>query len=395
MDDGGRETGRLSATIRAFHSSMSLLPSPLDALPDFRGLDLVVVGDLVADRYVYARPSRPSREAPLVVLCEEGEELLPGGAANTARNVRALGARVRLVGCLGRDDAGRALLGLLGAEGIGLDGVAAIDGWKTPVKTRVMAGERSRTQQQVLRLDREPEGPADADRRRALCDVLVGLAGQVDAVIVSDYGYGMVDAVLADALERFRVRSEELGRPATPIVVDPRHGGQRFRGVAAMTPNLEDLARFGGTRLDQLGSRAAIATVARRALEEADLEHLLVTLGKGGMTLFGRHGAPEGLTLPAFGSQAVVDVTGAGDTATALFTLGLAAGLGAPHAMLLANAAAGVVVMKLGAGVCSPAELGHALASLPPAVREQVQGELAAWQGAPEPVAARRGSELG
>ena len=109
-------------------------------VPDFSGLNVAVVGDLVADRYIYARPSRPSREAPLVVLCEEGEETLPGGAANTARNVRSLGARVRLVGCVGRDDAGRKLIGLLGDEGIGLAGVAAIDNWSTPVKTRVLAG---------------------------------------------------------------------------------------------------------------------------------------------------------------------------------------------------------------------------------------------------------------
>lgn len=346
-------------------------PPLFDSLPDFRGLDLAVVGDLVADRYIYARPSRPSREAPLVVLCEQGEEILPGGAANTARNVRSLGARVQLVGCLGRDDAGRALLGLLGDEGIGLQGVAAIDHWSTPVKTRVMAGERNRTLQQVLRLDREPEHPAPLERRRALAELLVGLAGKVDAVIVSDYSYGMCDEVLAESIERFRKLSD------APIIVDPRHGGQRFRGVAGMTPNLEDLSRIGGVRLDGLDSQAAIAETAGRVLLEGELEWLLVTLGKGGMTLFGRDQDPSGLALPAFGSQAVVDVTGAGDTATAVFTLGLAAGLSASSAMLLSNAAAGVVVMKLGAGVCSPDELAHALANVP----EEVRREVRAWPG--------------
>ena len=340
-------------------------------VPDFSGLNVAVVGDLVTDRYIYARPSRPSREAPLVVLCEEGEETLPGGAANTARNVRSLGARVRLVGCVGRDEAGRKLIGLLGDEGIGLAGVAAIDNWSTPVKTRVLAGERNRSLQQVLRLDREPKGPANEARRRELAEVLVGLAGQVDAVIVSDYGYGMCDGILGAALERFRARSK------APVIVDPRHGGQRFHGVAAMTPNLEDLARFGGLPTMALDSNEAIARVADAVRAEADLEWLLVTLGKGGMALFGRDVLPGGLWLPAFGSQNVVDVTGAGDTATAVFTLGLAAGLSGARATVLSNAAAGVVVMKLGAAVCSPFELRHALEGLPPEVRELIKD----WPG--------------
>lgn len=335
-------------------------------MPDFRGLELVVVGDLVADRYVYARPSRPSREAPLVVLREEGTATLPGGAANTARNVRALGARVRLIGCLGEDEAGAALRDALGAEGIELEGVATCAEWTTPVKTRVLAGERNRTLQQVLRLDREPDGPAALERRRALAATLVELAGEVDGVIVSDYGYGMCDDVLAAALERFRARS------AAPVVVDPRVGGRRFRSATAMTPNLEDLARMGGVEVDALGSAAERARVAGRVLSEGGLEWLLLTEGKAGMTLFGRELPEEGLGLPAFGASAVIDVTGAGDTATALFTLGLAAGLGGAHAMLLANAAAGTVVMQLGAAVCTPAELAAACAAVPADVRAEL-----------------------
>jgi len=309
---------------------------------------------LVADRYIYARPTRPSREAPVVVLREEGQEILPGGAANTARNVRSLGASVQLVGCLGRDDAARALLQRLGREGVGLAGVEVVGGWETPIKTRVMAGEHNRTLQQVLRLDREPSGPAPLERRLKLVERFLQLAGDVDAVIVSDYGYGMCGVELAEAVARLRETSD------VPVVLDPRQRFKSFRGVAAMTPNREDLAR-----------------AAHVVLGEAGPGLLLVTLGKGGMALFGPGLPDTGLSLPAFGSQAVVDVTGAGDTAAATFALGLALGLSGPAAMVVANAAAGVVVMKLGAEVCSPEELGRALAALPPDVLPGVlRGEL-------------------
>jgi len=327
--------------------------------PRFSGLRVAVVGDLVADRYIYARPTRPSREAPVVVLRQEGEEILPGGAANTARNVRSLGAAVQLVGCLGRDDAARALLERLGREGVGMAGVEVVDGWDTPIKTRVLAGEHDRTLQQVLRMDKEPAGPAPRERRDRLIERFIGLAGDVDAVIISDYGYGMCDAELAEAVARFRELSD------APVVLDPRTRFRSFRGVAAMTPNREDLARAVGRDADELEDKDALKRAAHMVLGSSGPGLLLVTLGKGGMALFGAGLPDEGVALPAFGSQAVVDVTGAGDTAAAAFALGLAAGLRGPAAMVLANAAAGVVVMKLGAEVCTRAELEASLAALP------------------------------
>ena len=178
----------------------------IESWTDFQDLSVAVVGDLVADRYVYARPTRPSREAPVMVLREEGEELLPGGAANTARNARSLGARTILVGAVGRDDAGRRLLEHLGREGVRLDGVRTVDGWDTPIKTRVLAGEHDRTLQQVLRMDREPVGPLPGPQAEAMATSLLDLAGEVDAVVVSDYGYGGCGSVLAEAVERFRER---------------------------------------------------------------------------------------------------------------------------------------------------------------------------------------------
>ena len=341
----------------------------IESWTDFQDLSVAVVGDLVADRYVYARPTRPSREAPVMVLREEGEELLPGGAANTARNARSLGARTILVGAVGRDDAGRRLLEHLGREGVRLDGVRTVDGWDTPIKTRVLAGEHDRTLQQVLRMDREPVGPLPGPQAEAMATSLLDLAGEVDAVVVSDYGYGGCGSVLAEAVERFRERSD------APVVLDPRHRFTSYRGVAAMTPNREDLARAVGQPADRLEDPALLRRAAHLVLGKAGPGLLLVTLGKGGMALFGEGLPDHGLALPAFGSQAVVDVTGAGDTAAATFALGLAAGLTGPVAMLLANAAAGVVVMKLGAEVCSRTELQGALRGLPEDVFQRLTVE--------------------
>lgn len=328
---------------------------PQASLPDFSGLTVAVVGDMIADRYIYAKPTRPSREAPVMVLKQEGEEILPGGAANTARSARSLGARTHLVGCVGRDDAGFALIDRLGSDGIGLVGVEVVRGWDTPIKTRVLAGEHDRTLQQVLRMDKEPKGPAPSATRERLHDRLLALAGQVDALILSDYAYGFCDDELASAVAAFQKKSN------VPVVLDPRHSFSRFRGLTAMTPNRDELARATGRHADALEDPRELSAAAHEVLAQTECRQLLVTLGKSGVALFGEGYSASGVFLSAFGSQAVVDVTGAGDTAAAAFTLGLAAGCSGPEAMRLANAAAGVVVMKLGAEVCTPIEMSHVL----------------------------------
>lgn len=326
------------------------------SVPDFSGLTVAVVGDLIADRYIYAKPTRPSREAPVMVLRQEGEEILPGGGANTARSAKALGARTQLVGCVGRDDAGFALIDRLGSDGIGLVGVEVVRGWDTPIKTRILAGEHDRTLQQVLRLDKEPLGPAPHANRQRLHDRLLALTGQVDALIISDYAYGVCDDELASAVRAFQKLSN------VPVILDPRSSFSRFRGLTAMTPNRDELARATGRMTDSLEDPRELSAAAHEILARSECAQLLVTLGKSGMALFGEGYPASGVSISAFGSQAVVDVTGAGDTAAATFALGLAAGCSGAEAMRLANAAASVVVMKLGAEVCSPLEMSHVLA---------------------------------
>jgi rfaE bifunctional protein kinase chain/domain len=340
------------------------------ALPDFTASTVAVVGDLICDRYLMAEPRKLSREAPVMVLRHVSERAGAGGAANVARNLRALGARVVLLGAVGRDADGRDLLHLLEQDGVDVAGVQSVPGWTTPTKTRVLAAEPRRSLQQVLRIDREPEAPIPAAVRRELVSSALELAGNVDALIVSDYDYGAVDVELGHA-------AAKLARGGLSCVLDPRGEIEAFAGITAITPNIGELARFTGRHeLDRLEEPAALAEAARELRLRAGARYLLVTRGNLGMALFGEGLEESGVAVEASGQGDVTDVSGAGDTATAVFTLACAAGMTAPDAMTLANAASGVVVMENGAAVCGRRELSEALANAPRPVRLSRAGAL-------------------
>lgn len=320
----------------------------------FRGARVLVAGDLIADRWIQATPTRVSREAPVLVFRQESERLEPGGAANVARNLAALGAEVELFGAVGRDASGRELLAQLEAGGIGVNGVERCADAVTPTKTRVYAAEARRSPQQVLRLDREPaDGPAPgsfASSRKLLARSIQS----ADALLISDYGYGYAGRELA-----------ELARAAAdaglPVVLDPRRNAHLYAGITAWTPNVGELAELTQRDPEWLADEHELGIAAEELRTRMQLEHLLVTRGNQGMSLFGA--AP--LSIAASGSGDVTDVTGAGDTSAAVFTLALAAGKDARAAMVLANAAAGVVVQERGAAVCTPRELKQALLEAP------------------------------
>lgn len=328
-------------------------------VPDFTKLRVAVLGDLIADHWLHARPARLSREAPVMVLRHERESIGAGGAANVARNLRALGAKVSLFGCLGRDASARDLLRLLELEGIDVAGVATIPGWTTPTKTRVLAAEPRRSPQQVLRIDREPDAPAPLEERARIAGIVRANVERFDALLVSDYEYGGVDehavAAARRAFERRRV-----------VVLDPRADVDAFQGaLTACTPNTGELAAAVGVDASALDDHAACSRAARVLLARLQPEHLLVTRGNLGMALFGASAPEHGCAVDASGEGEVTDVCGAGDTSAAVFTLALAAGCDAPRAMALANAAAGVVVMEHGTATCSPAQLAEAFALAP------------------------------
>lgn len=336
--------------------------SPTPIAPDYARLRVSVVGDLIADHYLVTQPRSLSREAPVMVLRWQGEHLQAGGAANVAHNARALGCATRMHGALGRDARGRELIELLEGYRIDCLGIESVPGWTTPTKTRIVAAEPRRSLSQVLRVDREPSAPAPDEVRRHIRDRLVSLAGAIDALIVSDYDYGMVDAELGSLCT-------ELATKGVTVVLDPRSRLTGFPGVTAMTPNLGELASFTGRRVEQLDELRDVADAAHELIARVPMRWLLVTRGNKGMALFGE-GCPErGVVVEASGSGNVTDVTGAGDTATAVFALSLAAGVDAPAAMSLANTASGVVVMEHGTAVCTPEQLRAALPFAPPAVR--------------------------
>jgi len=328
-----------------------------NVVPDFTALRVAVVGDLIADGYLFARPTRLSREAPVMVMRHAGEEIGAGGAANAACNLWALGASTMLLGAVGRDVNGRELLRILESDQIDVSGVQTVPDWITPTKTRILGAEPGRTMHQVLRIDREPDAPIPADVRAALADKVASLAGRIDALLVSDYGYGLVGDEVGRA-------AAEVRRAGAIVVLDPRRTFDPFRGVTALTPNLAELAAAVGRPQQDVNDFAEVASCANQLLTLHEPQWLLVTMGNRGMALFSRDD-PRGVTIRPAGSQSVIDVSGAGDTAAAAFTLGLAAGLEGPRAMRLANTAAGVVVMERGTAACPLSKLRSALPNAP------------------------------
>jgi D-glycero-beta-D-manno-heptose-7-phosphate kinase len=316
----------------------------------FRDRAVVVVGDLIADEYLFGKPARISREAPVLILRFTEREVLLGGAANAAHNVHALGARVVPVGVVGRDAAGDELLSLFHAAGIATDGIVTENGRTTPMKTRIMAGGYQATRQQVVRLDREPSGELQTMTEDALVARLTALAERVDAILISDYGYGTVTPRL---FERVRAIARRTG---AVVSVDSRYQLPRFTGVTAATPNEAELEQLAGTPVDD---ERGVEKAGRHLLDKLDARILLVTRGSRGMALLERDGGCS--FIPIHGTDEIADVTGAGDTVISTFTVALAGGATPVDAASLANIAGGIVVMKRGTGTVSPAELTQAI----------------------------------
>ncbi len=320
------------------------------AVEAFRARTVVVVGDLIADEYLFGKPSRISREAPVLILRYTEREVLLGGAANASHNVHALGARVVPVGVVGRDAAGDELLALFHAAGIATDGIVTENDRMTPVKTRIMAGGYQATRQQVVRLDREPAAELHTITEDALVGRLAAVAERADAIVVSDYGYG---TVTPRVFERIRAIARRTG---AVVSVDSRYDLPKFTGVTAATPNEAELAQLAGTVVDD---ERGVEKAGRVLLDRLDARLLLVTRGSRGMALLERDGASS--FIPIHGTDEIADVTGAGDTVISTFTVALAGGAAPLDAAALANVAGGLVVMKRGTGTVSPAELVQAL----------------------------------
>jgi D-glycero-beta-D-manno-heptose-7-phosphate kinase len=317
----------------------------------FRGRRVLVLADLVADEFVYGRVERISREAPVLILRHDTTDVRLGGGANAIHNIRTLGARPLPFGVLGPDPFGKRLRALLREQRISTSGVLAAPGYATPVKARILAGRAHSTKQQIVRLDRYAPLPAKSTARRALERALRSFRGKVDGVLVSDYGCGLLDAALVRAAVAF-ARARRI-----PVTVDSRFALLRFRGMTAVTPNEPEVEEALGVTIGH--DRRKLEAAGRELLQRLACRAVLVTRGSDGMALFERGRPP--LHIPVHGSDQVADVTGAGDTVIAAFTLALASGATPEEAARLANYAGGIVVMKHATATVSADELVAAL----------------------------------
>jgi len=323
----------------------------LDLVGAFSRQTIAVIGDFVLDEFVSGEISRVSREAPVLILRHRRTESFPGGAANAANNLADLGARVLAVGVVGDDEGGRALLEYFRRKRVDVSRIQRVRDWVTATKTRFLAGWTHTTEQQVLRMDREPTGELPQRVQESLARKARQAARRAGAVLVSDYGFGGASPALVRGLR------------AKCITLDSRYRLLEYGGVGikAATPNEPELEAAYHERIGT--NTAKLEELGRKLLDDLGLSCLVVTRGKDGMAVFERDSEtpPPMRHISIYGSDAPVDVTGAGDTVIAVFTLALAAGATCLEAAHLANYAGGIVVMKRRTATVTRAELESAL----------------------------------
>ncbi len=312
-------------------------------------------GDVIADQFVYGRIARVSREAPVLILEYDSTELLPGGAGNAANNSATLGARVSLVGIVGRDEAGRRLLSAL-PRSVERKNVIRPPGYTTPIKTRILAGGIHSAKQQVVRIDRLNEGVTDAQVAAAERVLRRAIRG-ADALLVSDYGSGLVRPAFVAAI----AGAVRAARRRIPVLIDSRYALTRYSRLTACTPNESEVEHILGFKIND--NPQALERAGRTLLRRTRMDAVLITRGSRGMALF-EAGKPT-VHIPIHGSDQIADVTGAGDTVMATMTLALGSGATFEEASRLANYAGGLVVMKRGTATVTTNELRAAITHEP------------------------------
>lgn len=313
-----------------------------------------MLGDMVADEYLVGRPARISREAPVLILHYAETFIRPGGATNTANNIRSLGAETRVVGIIGDDETGRQLRSALQAAGIRADGLLVDPDRPTSTKTRVLAKGVQEVQQQIVRIDRVDVTPVNGVLRDRMVDSLCRALEEVDTLLISDYENGVIsEEVLAACLPRAQ-------RRGLTVIVDSHGDLFRFKGVTAATPNQPEAEL---TLKRPIRSEHDLALAGAALLDGMEARGVLITRGSEGIALFER-GRPM-YTLPAstVNDSEVVDPTGAGDTVAAVFTLAVASGADMRLAAFLGNVAGGEVVRKAGAASLDLSQLERAAAA--------------------------------
>jgi rfaE bifunctional protein kinase chain/domain len=319
----------------------------------FSNKRIVVIGDLIADQFIYGEINRVSREAPVFILRHEHTETTPGGAGNCAMNLAALGAQVKLISVLGDDESGQTLQDKLRAARIDCADLLVSSEQRTTTKVRVLAGQIHSTRQQVIRIDYDNEPGLTAELKQKLKAAAAAATNGADAVIVSDYNYGVADP------EMGAIVLEATQKKEIPILVDSRFRLSSFPGFTSATPNEDEVEKLlGAKHSDQV----ALETAARQLRQRLGYEALLVTRGGLGMLLVEEGADP--LHIDAVGSKQPVDVTGAGDTVIATYALSLSAGASFADGARLANLAGGIVVSKRGTSTVSVDEMLSSMAQV-------------------------------
>ncbi len=338
----------------------------IDVVEQFPRQTILVLADFVADEFVFGEISRVSREAPVLILRRREMHTLPGGGANAVNNLVDLGARVRPVATVGDDAAGDALAEYFQRKKVDASGFVRASGWITPAKTRFLAGWPHTAQQQVLRVDREPDGLSDATIETLVRNARERI-GDVSAVLISDYGYGSATPEIVAS-----IRSRKQW--SSPVTLDSRYRLHEYArlNLTAATPNEAEMESAHNAQIG--GDASKLDGFARRTMARLNLSALVVTRGRHGMSVFERRRAPRPLAV--YGSDQAVDVTGAGDTVIAAFTLALAAGATVLQAARIANYAGGLVVMKRGTATVTRDEL---LAAIRSDAAEKLQRAKRRW----------------
>lgn len=333
-----------------------LLEHLLELIDGFSGQRVAVIGDLIADEFIYGQLSRISREAPVLILKYDRTTILPGGVGNAASNVAAFGGVARLVARIGRRDTDRRLVRAF-PKGVNLENLVRPLQYRVPVKTRILAGGLHSARQQIVRIDREltaaPDPRTRAEFERAARRAVIGC----DAVLISDYGSGLITPALVSSVKNVLTRTRR--RRSVPILIDSRYDLLRYRSMTACTPNESEVEQMLGLSIGDDTRRLEHA--GRMILKRTRARGVILTRGSRGMAVF----VPRRRTvhIPIYGTDEVADVTGAGDTVIATLTLALAAGASFDEAARLANYAGGLVVTKRGTATVTAGELAKAIGS--------------------------------
>lgn len=314
--------------IKVSNSAQELLRT----IDRFSQATVLVIGDIIMDEYIWGDVSRISPEAPVPVVDVRQETKMLGGAANVVNNIASLGGKAILCGVVGEDERGKEIIEKLSGLGFTTEGILLEEDRRTTIKTRIVAHS-----QQVVRFDREVRRQVREENILKLLNFIKGLMKQVDAVVVSDYGKGVVSAPLMEGLR------ELLSGSRIILAVDPKTGNfEYYRRIDVITPNHHEAGAFCNT---VISDEESLIRAGKLMLSELKCRSVLITQGKDGMTLFERSG--EMTHIPTV-ARKVFDVTGAGDTVISAFSLGLASGMDHKTAAVISNFAAGIVVGEVG-----------------------------------------------